>query len=114
LKDGKEFLWTSERTGFRHIYLYERDGRLVRQLTEGNWQVAGISGLDETNGWVYFTANQDNPIGQDLYRVKLDGTGLERLSKEKGTHRIDMNPDATAYLDTFSSQIDPGQTMYRV
>jgi dipeptidyl-peptidase-4 len=112
LKDGAEFLWTSERTGFRHIYLYERDGGLIRRLTEGDWQVGQISGLDEENGWVYFTADKDQPIGQDLYRVKLDGTGLERLTEEKGTHRIDMNPGATAYLDVFSSQTDPGRTIF--
>jgi dipeptidyl-peptidase-4 len=113
LKDGKEFLWTSERTGFRHIYLYERDGKLIRPLTEGDWQVGGISGVDEDNGWVYFTANHDQPIGQDLYRVKLDGTGLERITLEKGSHRIDMSPNATAYLDTFSSQTDPGRTTFK-
>ncbi len=109
LQDGKQFLWTSERTGFRHIYLYAEQGELVRPLTEGDWQVNGIDGVDE-NGWVFFTANIDNPIGRDLYRVKLDGTGRERVTKEKGTHRINMNPSASAYLDTYSSLTDPGWT----
>jgi dipeptidyl-peptidase-4 len=109
LDGGKQFLWTSERTGFRHIYLYSEQGELIRPLTQGDWQVNGIDGVDE-NGWVYFTANIDNPIGQDLYRVKLDGTGRERVTKEKGTHRINMNSSATAYLDTYSSLTDPGWT----
>ncbi len=110
LKDGAQFLWTSERSGFRHIYLYEAEGRLIKQLTDGDWQVVGIDGLDEAGGWVYFSANKDNPIGRDFYRVKLDGTGLERLTREKGTHRIDLSPKTTAYLDNYSSMTDPGGT----
>jgi dipeptidyl-peptidase-4 len=77
-------------------------------LTEGEWQVSSVSGIDETDGWVYFTANRDNPIGGDFYRVKLDGSALERLTKQKGTHRIDLSPTANAYLDHFSSMTDPG------
>ncbi len=110
LKEGAQFLWTSERSGFRHVYLYEAGGQLIRQLTDGDWQVTGIDGLDEAGGWIYFSANRDNPIGRDLYRVKLDGSGLERLTQEKGSHRIDLSPKATAYLDNYSSMTDPGGT----
>ena len=112
LGDGG-FLWTSERTGFLHIYRYDEKGALVRALTEGEWQVWAIEGVDERSGLVYFTANRDNPIGQDLYRVRFDGTGLERLTKEKGTHDVHLSPDATAYLDSYSSMTDPGRTTYR-
>lgn len=113
IRSGREFLWTSERTGFRHIYRYRRDGELMGTLTGGDWQVNAVEGVDEESGWVYFTANRDNPIGQDLYRVGLDGAGLVRITQDDGTHQINMNPDAAAYLDTFSSLTDPGRTTFR-
>jgi dipeptidyl-peptidase 4 len=114
LAGGKKFLWTSERTGFRHIYLATDGGgeATLRPLTEGEWQVSSIEGVDEAKGLVYFAANRDNPVGQDLYRVKLDGSGLERLTRESGTHAIDMSPKATAYLDSYSSMTDPGRTTF--
>jgi dipeptidyl-peptidase-4 len=111
--DGGGFLWTSERTGFLHIYRYDEKGSLSRALTEGEWQVSRVEGVDERAGLVYFTANRDNPIGQDLYRVRLDGTGLERMTNGKGTHAIQMGPNAAVYLDSFSSLTDPGRTTCR-
>jgi dipeptidyl-peptidase-4 len=111
LDAGRKWLWTSERTGFRHVYLHEEGA--ARALTEGDWEVAEIEGVDERSGYVYFSANRDQPIGRDLYRVRLDGAGLERLTQGKGTHAIEMNPKATAYLDSFSSMSDPGRTTYR-
>ncbi len=117
LKEGEEFLWTSTRSGFRHIYLYQADvdgpARLIHQLTEGEWRVNGIDGVDEKNAWVYFTANRDQPIARHSYRVKLDGSGLEHLTKEKGSHRMNLNPAASACLDTDASLTDPGRTVFR-
>ena len=111
LDGGDRFLWTSERTGFRHVYLFEKGSS--RALTGGDWEVSEIEGLDPARGQVYFSANRDNPIGADLYRVKLDGSGLERLTDGRGTHAIDMNPKATAYLDDYSAMEDPGRTVLR-
>ena len=91
LKESKELLWTSERTGFRHIYLWGYDGHRRRPLTEGPWEVSKIVGVDAENGWVYYLANEENPLGNDLYRIKLDGDGKERLTNGKGSHSILMN-----------------------
>lgn len=102
LADGR-FLWTSERSGLRHLYLYGRDGELERELTAGDFEVGEVAGVDEAAGWVYYTANEDNLLGRDLYRVRLDGSGKERVTREKGTHRIDMSPQANAFADDFSS-----------
>ena len=112
LEDGKHFLWTSERSGLRQIYLYDRAGQSVRQLTDGEFQVGAIAGVDEAGGWVYYSANEDNLLGLDLYRVRLDGSGKERISREKGTHRIDMSPSATAWVDGFSA-LDPYQVRHQ-
>ncbi len=102
LADGR-FLRTSEQSGLRHVYLYAKDGKWARQLTDGEFQVGAIEGVDEEAGWVYYSSNEANVLGRDLYRVRLDGSGKERVTQEKGTHRLNMNPEATAYIDSFSS-----------
>lgn len=107
LKDGR-FLWTSESSGLRKIHLYGPDGTKIRTLAGGDFHIEGIEGIDEKEGWVYFTSNEANPIGRDLYRVKLDGSGKELLSPTRGSRRIQMNDEATAYIDSFSSFTDPG------
>jgi dipeptidyl-peptidase 4 len=107
LKDGKRFLWTSERSGYRHIYLYDLDGKEVAQLTKGNWEVAGISGVDEAKNSVYFTATEKSPLERHLYRVGLDGSGFTRITKDDGTHGVEMAPGAAAFLDTYSNSMTP-------
>jgi dipeptidyl-peptidase-4 len=103
LDGGKQFLWTSDRTGFRHIYLYERSGKLVRQVTRGDWVVHEIAGVDEPGGWIYYLSNESSMIGRDLYRIREDGSKAERITTGAGTHSIKMNPQATAHVDSFSS-----------
>lgn len=109
-----EFLWTSEGTGFRHIYLHRLDagskpvpyrieGSLKRALTAGEWEVGGIEGVDPAGGWVYFTSTERNPLGHDLYRVKLGGSGRELVTQARGTHSLVMSSTATAYVDTHSA-----------
>lgn len=113
LSDGKQFLWASERTGYMHIYRYQMDGKLMNAVTSGDWAVASsgtgmfwvrnaVTGIDEKNGWVYFTTLKDVSTERQLYRVKLDGTGMEPITKEHGTHRIAMSPDTRYFFDTFS------------
>ena len=73
LKDGS-FLWLSERSGWRHFYHYAADGTLIRQVTQGEWEIRRTHGVDPAGTWVYFTSTTHSPIGLDLYRVRLDGT----------------------------------------
>ena len=72
-KDSHRFLWSSERSGFRHLYLYDISGRQLAQVTQGNWEVTALDALDEANGMVYFTATQASPLERQLYRANLDG-----------------------------------------
>jgi dipeptidyl-peptidase-4 len=113
LGDGRHFLWASERDGHYHLYRYTLDGRLVNQVTRGDWSMASsgagvfwvrqaVTGIDEAGGWVYFTALERSSIERHLYRVKLDGSGMTRLSAEPGVHRISMPAGARFYLDNFS------------
>src|SRR6185436_1281218 len=100
-KDGSgSFLWQSERTGFRHLYLYRNDGTLVRQVTNGDWEVRELHGADAT--YAYFSGTERSSIGQDVYRVKLDGSGLQRLSSQEGTHAATFSPSLAHYADKWS------------
>ncbi|HEX6939341.1 MAG TPA: S9 family peptidase [Longimicrobiales bacterium] len=99
---GERFIWSSERDGYNHLYLFDREGRLVRQLTRGEWDVTGFYGVDEDAGWVYFSAARPNPLERHLFRVPLDGGRIERLTREPGTHDINLSPDFRLFLDTYS------------
>ncbi|KAA3610962.1 MAG: S9 family peptidase [Calditrichaeota bacterium] len=103
IKNGKQFLWTSERSGFKEIYLYDISGKLVKQLTKQKLPVGKILEVDEENGIVYFTGFENRGLETHLYRVKLNGSGFEKLTKESGTHAINVSPGGKFYTDTFSS-----------
>ncbi len=112
--EGRQFLWTSERSGFRHIYLYDMAGKQANQLTSGDWEVEGIVGVDEAQRRLYFTSTQDSPTERQLYSVGFDGTGKQRLTKGAGTHAISMSPNAAYYADDYSSLSTPRQrTFYK-
>jgi dipeptidyl-peptidase-4 len=104
-----QFLWISDRDGYSHIYLYDYSGRVVRQVTQGAWSVTRIEGVDEAHQVIYFTATNPSPLERQLWRVKLDGTGLERVTTTAGRHSIDMAPDASSFIDTWSSTTHPQQ-----
>jgi dipeptidyl-peptidase-4 len=102
VRAGSQLLWTSERDGYNQIYLYDRSGKVVRKLTPQPWDVTGINGIDAQNGWVYFTGTGGNPTERHLFRVRLDGKGLQRLSREPGTHAASVSPDGRFYVDIHS------------
>jgi len=106
LSDGT-FLWQSERSGFRHLYHYKADGTLLRQVTKGDWEARDLHGFDGQH--VYFSGTERSPIGLDVYRVKLDGTGMQRISEVAGTHAATFNPRLTHYADKWSDIRTPDQ-----
>jgi len=113
LKDGS-FLWFSERTGFKHLYRVTADGATVTPITTGRWEVRTLYGVDERTQVVYFAATERSPIGVDIYRIGLDGTGLTRLSQAEGVHRAIFNPDFTLFADVWSNVTTPPQVrLYR-
>jgi len=114
LKDNKRFIWTSERSGFREIYLYELSGKLLKQLTNAKLPVGNILGVDEERGWVYFSGSENRGLERHLYRVKLDGTQFAKLTKEPGGHSVSFSPGFDYYTDTFSSFDEPRRnTLYQ-
>jgi dipeptidyl-peptidase-4 len=109
LKDGT-FIWASERTGWEHLYHYSADGKLLKQITDGKWEVRTIEGVDETNGFIYFTGTEHSHIAAHGYRVKLDGAGLQRLTTTEGSHRFDVSPAHNYFINVWSDLNTPSQT----
>ena len=108
LRDGS-FLWLSERSGWEHVYRYTAQGALDKQITTGKWEVRTLHGVDEAGGWIYFSGTERSPIGGDVYRVKLDGSGLARLSQPDGTHVANFSPSLARYVDSWSTITKPPQ-----
>jgi dipeptidyl-peptidase 4 len=99
LDNGKQFVHSSERSGFKHFYLYDMSGKLIRQITSGNWEVTDLVGIDEKAQLLYFTSREVSPLEKHLYRVRLDGKSKARLTEKAGTHNINLSPDRKFYLD---------------
>jgi len=112
LADGR-FLWSSERSGFRHLELRARDGALLRPLTSGDWPVDALAGVDEARGLVYFTAGKDNPLQRLLYRVPLDGGAIERVAGEPGFHAATFSPDGALFVDVHDSATTPPRVLLK-
>ena len=107
LADGKQFIWTSERTGFRHLYLCSIDGKSPKQLTSGNWEVDAVTGIDEARRRVLFTSSEESPTQAQLYSVGLDGAGKQRLTKANGMHSVSLAPGGAYYMDDANSLTNP-------
>ncbi|MBB4634880.1 S9 family peptidase [Longimicrobium terrae] len=103
LNNGRQFLWSSERDGYNHLYVYNRDGSLARRLTRGDWEATGVLGVDERNGFVYFGGTEEGPEERQVYRTRLDGRGtVQQVSRDEGTHVAALSPAGTYWLDFYS------------
>jgi dipeptidyl-peptidase-4 len=107
------FLWLSERSGFRHIYLYGADGTLTRQITEGEWVVDDIEAVDEENERVYFTGNRDHPTECQLYSVAYTGDHLTRITPEAGFHAVTIDHANQRFIDVCSALDHPPSVTLR-
>jgi dipeptidyl-peptidase-4 len=107
LKDNLRFLWTSERSGWREIYLYDLAGKLIKQLTNARLPVQSLLGVDEAAGWVYFTGAVNNGTESQLFKVRLDGTGFAKITQEPGMHMISFAPGFAYYTDSYSNYDSP-------
>jgi dipeptidyl-peptidase-4 len=105
--DNKNFIVLSEKDGYNHLYLYDMSGKLVNQITKGNWDVAGFKGIDEKAKTIFYTASETTPTEKDIYSIKLDGSGKKKISTEKGTNNPDFSKGAKFYINTFSAANTP-------
>ena len=106
LKDNS-FIWTSEKDGFNHIYLYDKTGKLKNQVTKGNWEVTNYYGFDEKNNTVFYQSVENGSINRDVYSINLNGKNKVRLSKSTGTNAATFSPNFQYFITTFSSATQP-------
>ena len=112
LKNRKEFLWESERDGFRHLYLYDDDGKLKHEITKGEWAVEAVKRVDETDQQIYYVSEEDSPLERQLYRVDFSGKHKTRLTEGQGVHGVSLSPSSDYFFDSFSSlATPPSQTL---
>ncbi|MGD0483158.1 MAG: DPP IV N-terminal domain-containing protein [Gemmatimonadales bacterium] len=104
-----QFFWISDRDGWQHIYRYDYSGRLLNQVTRGNWSVTRIEGIDARGQTIYYSSTQASPLQRQLYSVRFDGTNPRRITQTQGTHGINMSPDAKFFIDSWSSTRQPRQ-----
>ena len=107
------FIWGSERTGFCHLYLYDRGGQMVRQLTGGNWMVDTLAGVDVARGLVYFTGTQPDVRGRHLCRVALDGGEPVQVTEGEGIHLVKLDHGQNRFVDVFESAAEPPRVTLR-
>ncbi len=113
LKTRDQIIWSSEKSGYRHAYLYDYSGKLVHQLTNGNWETSDILGVDEKNNLLYFTGKKDSPIEQNIYRIKLNGTKFEKITEKHGWHSAIFSPDKNYFIDYYSNASKPTATLLK-
>ena len=106
LKDNS-FIWTSEKDGFNHIYLYDKTGKLINQVTKGNWEVTNYYGFDEKTKTIFYQSVENGSINRDIYRIGLDGKNKVRLSSKVGTSAATFSPNFQYFITTFSSATQP-------
>ncbi|MCC9062905.1 S9 family peptidase [Flavobacterium piscisymbiosum] len=106
LKDNS-FIWTSEKDGFNHIYVYDKTGKLKNQVTKGNWEVVSYYGFDEKNKTIFYQSTENGSINRDIYRIGLDGKNKVRLTSKVGTSVATFSPNFQFFINTFSSASQP-------
>ncbi|MGA8442875.1 MAG: S9 family peptidase [Candidatus Sulfotelmatobacter sp.] len=117
LKSGDRFLWSSWRDGHTHLYLYSFDkqnplaaaAKLERQITQGDFEVLGVEGVDEKAETVFFSSDKEDPRQRHLFSIRLDGSGLQQLTREEGMHSGNFSEDAKYYAQTFMGPLTAPQ-----
>ncbi len=104
---SNKFVWLSERDGYKHAYLYDTEGNLIKQLTKGNWVITELNGFDMNGEYLFFTATKESPLEQHFYRLDLRNNQLEKITKEEGTHFVQKSDDGAYFIDNFSNYDTP-------
>ena len=112
-EDLPEFFWISDRDGYNHLYRYSYDGELLNRVTDGEWVVTGVEGIDSETRTIYYTGTEESPLQRHFYAIDFDGGSKRRLTHMAGTHAVDMSPNMDYYIDTWSSSSQPPQVELR-
>jgi dipeptidyl-peptidase-4 len=107
LGDNKRFLLWNDDDGFNHLYMYDLSGKLLNQITKGNWDVMKVLGVDEKRKTVFYTSTESSPMERDLYSIQLDGSKKKKLSTRKGTNNPEFSDGMTFYINSHSDANSP-------
>ena len=105
--DKKYFIAASERSGYKHLYWYSIDGKLIHPITTGNWEVTQLVGYDEKAKTVYYLSTEGNYLNRTFYSISMDGKKKTKLSNQEGWHSINLSKDNQFYIDNFSNAAQP-------
>ncbi len=111
LADGQHFTWSSEQSGFRHIYLYNMDGSLAKQITKGDFDITKMYGVDEKNGLIYYQAAVPTPMDKQQFSIRIDGSDTKCLTPESGVHDAQWSSTFDYYVHTFSTINSPAKVL---
>lgn len=105
--DDNSFIWTSEKDGFNHIYHYDKNGKLIRQITKGNWEVTNYYGFDSKTKTIFYQSVENGSTNRDVYKIGLNGKNKVRLSLQSGTNKATFSPNYQFFINSFSSATEP-------
>lgn len=105
--EDNSFIWTSEKDGYNHIYHYSKEGKLINQITKGNWEVTNYYGFNEKTKTIFYQSVESGSINRDVYSVKLNGRSKKRLTEDEGTNGASFSADFSYFINTFSNASTP-------
>jgi dipeptidyl-peptidase-4 len=108
-EESESFFWVSDRDGFNHIYRYDYSGKLLNQVTSGEWEVTIINSIDPKGKTIYYTSTEEHPTQRHLYRIASNGKKKTKLTKERGRHSVNVSPSGEYYIDTWSNTNTPSR-----
>jgi len=107
--NNNSFIWTSEKDGYNHIYHYSKTGKLINQITKGNWEVTNYYGFNEKKGIAYYQSVENGSINRDIYAININGKGKKRLSTKTGTNNATFSKNFAYFINTFSNSSTPSE-----
>jgi len=108
--DPQQFIWQSNRDGWNHLYLYSANGKLIKQLTKGNWEVLEMKDFDATGDNLFYESTEESPITKNLYVVNIKSGKSKRITSGFAVHKTEVSTSGNTVLDCFSSTKNPGTT----
>ena len=105
--EDNSFIWTSEKDGWNHIYLYDEDGELENQVTEGNWEVTDYYGYDKDSKKIFYQSTENGSVNRDVYSIKINGKNKTRLTEKEGMNSADFSADYTYFINSYTSTETP-------
>ncbi|MBK5192182.1 MAG: S9 family peptidase [Flavobacteriaceae bacterium] len=105
--EDNSYIWTSEKDGYNHIYHYDKNGKLMDQITKGNWEVTNYYGFDAKTKRVYYQSTENGSVNRDVYSIKADGSNKKRLTQKTGTNNADFSADYTYFINSFTNTKTP-------